>query len=462
MVISPSKVVNQKFDLLIVDEAHRLRKRTNLGTYFKQFDDNCKLLGLDKTTASELDWIKIQATQSILFYDESQSIKPSDVNREDFEKLSNLPSSRVEELKTQLRVKGGNEYVNMIRDILDNKNISNLEKIDLSDYDFYLFEDINEMIHKIRNRDQKFGLSRLIAGFAWEWVSKKSKDKYDITINNTNLKWNSVSEDWVNSKNAINEVGCIHTTQGYDLNYAGIIIGPELDYDFKTNEFIIYKERYKDKNGKNTIEDEDLLKEYILNIYKTILLRGIYGTYIYVCNENLRKYFRQFTPVYSKNTNQSIVFSDKPGPNYIPYYDLKIAAGSFSEIQQSSEIKYLKLNERYANENYFACRVFGESMNNIIPNGSICLFEKYTGGSRNGKICLVESSSVYDTDLGAQYTIKEYLSKKIISEEGWEHLEIHLIPRSSNQNYKTLTLVDDETIDFRVIGIFVKVLSPFQ
>lgn len=101
-------------------------------------------------------------------------------------------------------------------------------------------------------------------------------------------------------------------------------------------------------------------------------------------------------------------------------------------------------------------------MNNIIPNGSICLFEKYTGGSRNGKICLVESSSVYDTDLGAQYTIKEYLSKKIISEEGWEHLEIHLIPRSSNPNYKTLTLVDDETIDFRVIGIFVKVLSPFQ
>src|SRR5690606_4257055 len=92
----------------------------------------------------------------------------------------------------------------------------------------------------------------------------------------------------------INEVGCIHTTQGYDLNYSGIIIGPELDYDFNTKSFIVDKDIYKDKNGKNTIKEDNILLDYVINIYKTILLRGIEGTYVYVCNPNLRKYLGQY------------------------------------------------------------------------------------------------------------------------------------------------------------------------
>ena len=113
----------------------------------------------------------------------------------------------------------------------------------------------------------------------------------------------------------------------------------------------------------------------------------------------------------------------------------------------------------YPPDQYFACQVLGESMNKIIPNGSICLFEKYYGGSRNGLICLVQSQNFTDQDFGANYTIKEYSSKKTVSEEGWNHEEITLWPKSNDDAYKPIILRDEETIDLKVIAVFVKVLT---
>jgi len=459
MVIGPSELTSQKYDLILVDEGHRLRKRTNLGSYFGTFDKNCELLGLDKMKASELDWVKLQAHRSIIFYDPSQSIKPSDVNEEDFESLQMEPSTRIEELKTQFRVKGGNDYIKLVHRLFNPIVKQEQKQAQFSEYDLFLFEDVSEMVTEIREREAHYGLSRLIAGFAWEWISNKDKSLYDIQIGSTHLKWNSVAVDWVNSPNSVNEVGCIHTTQGYDLNYAGIIIGPELDYDFTTNEFVVYKERYKDKNGKNSINDLKTLKSYIINIYKTILMRGIRGTYIYVCNENLRRYFQQFIPTFTspKQLNDIQLF-DEPGENRIPYYDLSIAAGSFSEEQTAGEPQFLQLNERYDANRYFACKVVGESMNKIIPNGSICLFRKDEGGSRNGVICLVESATQHLDESGAKYTIKEYMSKKTITEDGWNHREIHLIPRSTDATFLTLVLKEEDLEQLKVRGLYVKVI----
>lgn len=87
-----------------------------------------------------------------------------------------------------------------------------------------------------------------------------------------------------------------------------------------------------------------------------------------------------------------------------------------------------------------------------------CLFEKYSMGSRNGLITLVEMTNYTDADFGSNYTIKEYTSKKTTSEEGWKHQEISLLPKS-NLPYEPILLRDEETIGLRVIGIFIKVLS---
>lgn len=459
MVIGPTDLAKQKYDLVIVDEGHRLRRRVNLGPYFNPFDNACYALGFDKYKDSELDWVLLQSQKSLIFYDRFQSIKPSDVLRSRFIELENLKTTRIEKLNIQFRCKGGSEYVRLIHDLLDNKPAPKT-KFQSSEYECYLFEDLQLMLDEIHKREKSVGLSRMVAGFAWEWKSKKDKKAYDIEIENVQLRWNGRSNDWVNSTNAINEVGCIHTTQGYDLNYTGVIIGPELDYDFEKRELTIDKTKYKDKAGKNTVSDEEILKEYILNIYRTILLRGIKGTFIYASNPNLRKYLGQFIEIKDKMEVQPVLsIVNSPNVNTIPYYDLEIAAGTFSEQQSVDSVRYIELDSTLSNkQNYFACKVVGESMNKIIPNGSICLFEKYTQGSRNGLITLVELTDYADADFGSNYTIKEYSSKKTISEDNWKHEEITLLPKSTLP-YEPVVLRDEETIGLKVIGLFVKVLS---
>ena len=459
MVVGPSDLAKNKYDLVIVDEGHRLRRRVNLGPYFKPFDDSCKALGLDESTASELDWLLIQSQKSLIFYDRFQSIKPSDVLRQRYIELENSPFTRIETLKTQFRCRGGNGYVKLIHDLLDSK-VDPTTTFQSLEYECYLFEDIQHMVDEIKKREQQDGLSRMVAGYAWEWISNKDKSAYDIVIDDTKLRWNSVAIDWVNSPNSMDEVGCIHTTQGYDLNYTGVIIGPELDYDFDKKTLVIDKSKYKDKAGKNTIKDDEVLKGYIVNIYKTILLRGVKGTFIYACNENLRKYLSQFITTKDRvEVKSNLRIIDTANRNTIPFYDLDIAAGSFSDQQTVDSIRYVELEHPLSNqENYFACKIVGESMNKIIPNGSICLFEKYAHGSRNGFITLVEMTDYTDADFGSNYTIKEYSSKKTTSEDNWKHEEITLLPKSTFY-YDPIVLRDEKTLNLKVIGIFVKVLG---
>lgn len=461
MVIGPSELSKNKYDLIIVDEGHRLRRRVNLGSYFGTFDTNSEKLGLDKYTSSELDWVIKQSEKSIIFYDQYQSIKPSDTLKESFQKLELEPYTRVEKLKTQFRVRGGNNYITLIHKLFDEPSILPKEKYRTDDYEFYLFDDLGEMVDRIKKKNEIHSLSRMVAGYAWEWVSNKNPEAYDIIIGENRLKWNSTSIDWVNSVNSINEVGCIHTTQGYDLNYTGVIIGPELDYNFELGKLTVDKQKYKDKNGKNSIKNEDELLDFIINIYKTILLRGIEGTYIYVCNDNLRRFFSQFIQSFNSISKEEnpIQFLDHPTETSMPFYDLNIAAGSFSELQELESIKFVEVDGISGNDDYFACKVLGESMNKIIPNNSICLFKKYTGGTRNGLITLVEGRNISDLEFGSNYTVKEYSSKKSIDEEGWHHDEIVLLPKSNDPNFKPIVLRDEETVDFNVVGIFVRVLE---
>lgn len=469
MVIGPSEVANSTYDLLIVDEGHRLRQRKNLAAYYGTFDKVAESLGLDPRTTSELDWVLMQSKKAVIFYDEFQSIKPSDVDRLRFLKLQSEPNTRQEYLRSQFRVQGGLSYMSFIHDVFSDHNTRLPKHFQNNTYDLRLYNDVERLVGDIKSANQREGLSRMVAGFAWEWISKKKKDHFDIIIGESKLRWNSTAVDWVNSPNSINEVGCIHTTQGYDLNYTGMIIGPELDYDFDTRSFVVYKDRYKDKNGKNSISDPQVLKDYILNIYRTMLFRGIKGTYIYACNESLRAYLAQYIPSIEKTTIESnthpFVLSAERMAGSIPFFDLKIAAGSFSEAQSGVETTYLNFDNQSAGRNqydpdvFFACRVVGDSMNKIIPNGSICLFKRYQGGSRNGLICLVESLNLLDLDLGGHYTVKEYRSKKTVSEEDWKHEEITLLPRSDDPSYSPIVLRDEETTDLKVIGIFVKVLG---
>lgn len=463
MVIGPAEVVNQKYDIIVVDEAHRLRRRVNLGAYYGAFDKANEKLGLAKDTGNELDWIKKQAECSIYFYDENQSIKPSDVRSKDYQQLINHDSTRVENLTSQFRVKGGNGYVKFVNDLL---NVSLKEgSIYASDkYSVELMNSVDELVQIIQIKEKEVGLSRMIAGYSWEWISKNNKELFDIEIENVQLKWNTTNSDWINSSNAVDEVGCIHTTQGYDLNYAGIIFGHEIGFDKVKNEIVIYEENYFDRNGKQSIKDVEELKGFILNIYKTILLRGIRGTYIYVCNPDLREYMAKYLVQkdLTEEPKEMISVDLVPFVNAVPIYDLSAAAGEFSDDQiiDEKEIEWIQVPENVqVNRNMFACKVIGESMNKVIPNGSTCLFRKYEGGTRNGRIVLAQSSDIHESDMGSGYTVKEYSSKKIANEFGWTHDSIVLKPLSNDKSFEAIWLESESLESFQVIGIFERVLK---
>lgn len=459
MVIGPTEVAKRRYDIIMVDEAHRLHQRKNI-SYYYAFDRASEKLGLDKHIHTELDWILKQSAKTILFYDEFQSIKPSDVPKTHFDRLKNEPETVTKYLTTQMRVRGGKKYVNFVNKLLTANLPKSQGKITFRSYDVKLFHDLDQLIQHIRRKDKQQQLARMVAGFAWPWLSRKNPEAYDIHIQGLDLKWNSVTKDWTNSPYALDEIGCIHTTQGYDLNYVGVIFGPEIVYDRQRGEIMIRKEHYHDRNGKADVKDDEQLKAFILHIYLTLMQRGIHGTYVYVCDEALRDYFAQYIPAADEDEPKETPLI--PFENSVPLYDLSAAAGDFSEQQQVSDDKkeFIRVPEgiRIA-EDHFACRVVGESMNKIISNGSVCLFRKYQGGSRNGLIVLAQHTDRQDADFGSQYTVKEYHSTKYQSEGGWHHQAITLTPKSTDPSYPPVRLADDELSSFSVIGIFEQVLT---
>lgn len=315
VVLGPGDVANYngQFDILIVDESHRLKAPRNVGAEIGSIQKNNVKLGIDKKQGTQLDWIIKKSKHQIFFYDEYQSIKRADVDAKQFHELEKRGAHMLQ-LDAQIRCgKGGQRYVNYIRSIFSDKPPERFEsfesKNESQNYDFKFFDNVHKMTEAIRkmNNDDGVELCRNVAGYAWEWKTKGKiapqnlqetkacidNGDYDIDIDGHKYIWNVRYDNWVNSPNSPNEIGCIHTIQGFDLNYAGVIIGNELKYDKEKDQLYIDKKQYFDKNGKNKTSDEDL-KRYILNIYYILCTRGINGTYIYACDKNLREYLKKF------------------------------------------------------------------------------------------------------------------------------------------------------------------------
>lgn len=462
MVISPSELTRRRYDIVLVDESHRLRKRVNLGAYFGAFDKACTALGLDKNTCSEVDWVTRQSDKAIFFYDPDQSIKPSDADASDFDDIKACPASKLMTLVSQFRVRAGQPYVKFVDDLL-NLRLPAEEKFRSKKYEFLVFDELEDMVKEIAYRNSRYGLARLVAGYAWRWVSRSNPNLHDIEIGKVQLRWNRTNVDWINTIGAEHEVGCIHTTQGYDLNYTGVIFGHEIRYDEKRDQIVIEKDNYHDRTGKQAIADPDELKRYILNIYRTIMLRGIRGTFVYACDRGLRNYLKRHVESYQSSV---IAFPEPVQPlqpyiNAVPLYDLQAAAGGFSELQHVEHEHWVAVPDGMpVGETIFACHVVGESMNKIIPDGAICLFRLNPGGSRNGKIVLVECADIQDGDAGSRYTVKEYQSLKVHTEDGTQNLKIVLKPRSTNPALTAIELSNtDDEYRYKVVGEFLGVIG---
>ncbi|HJQ87713.1 MAG TPA: DNA/RNA helicase domain-containing protein [Propionibacteriaceae bacterium] len=306
MVLSPFDVglSEERFNLLVVDETHRLNHRANQPSGMQNLkfaQINARLFGADDPKYTQLDWVREQSDHQVFLLDAAQSVRPADLPPAVLESMLEEVNGerRHYVLTSQLRVEGGADYVTYIRRILGEDPP---ERQRFPSYDFRLFTDLGEMTRALTARQEETGLARLVAGYAWEWRSKNDKSLYDIELDGVRLQWNTAVVDWVNSPEGVREVGSIHTIQGYDLNYAGVIIGRDLRWDTKHQRLIFDRSQYFDRKGMEnnpqlgiTYSDEDLLR-FVTNIYSVLLTRGIKGTYVYVCDPLLREHLSRFIP----------------------------------------------------------------------------------------------------------------------------------------------------------------------
>ena len=439
MVIGPNDVVKDNYDLLIVDESHRLQRRKGIMGY-GSYDAVNRKLGLS-AESTQLEWIMKSSKYQIFFYDKNQSIKPADIRPQDFRAIE----SKKYELKTQMRIEAGEDFVEFIEGIF---SAETLKKISFTNYDFKIFDSIRDMTDAIKEKDKKHKLARVVSGYAWPWHTKpgsKSNQDYDIEIDGLKLIWNSTARDWVNSPNAVNEVGCIHTVQGYDLNYVGVIIGPELSYDLAAKKMKVDRAKYFDTNGRNGITDPNELERYIINIYKTLLTRGIFGTYLYIVDEQLRMYvknkvngtleletpFQKAAPIVSPYVES---FVDVPLFDSIGCGDLMLADSTVQEMHP------VPSNLISKGAKYFVLRTSGDSMNQLgINDGDLILCQKNYQAS---------SGSVAIVLIGDEAALKEI---------HYERDGLLLKPRSTNPRHKPQKLVEGD--EFKVLGVYIRKLS---
>lgn len=331
-ILSPVEAVNnylkhnEKFDLLIIDEAHRLKFCKN-GQIIKRYRDICKSLDLAEDNnveyINQLDWLEKIGKKLVILYDEFQSIREEDLKRKDLEKRTGIKIDNKEKenyfiLKEPMRIKVDN-YIDYIDNMLQiNKNKDHNNKIDFfPEYELYMTKDLRELEDILKRKNN----SRLVAGYAWEWKTQErtkkqkqaqnykrfydfeeylyngeyTRESLDVKEADFKKKWNKADVNgWCNTEAAkkLEEIGCVHTIQGYDVDYVGVIFGREIV--FRNGKIKVERKEYKDKGGyTNNIDDKELTK-YIKNIYRILMSRGIKGTYIYVFDKQLRKYLENY------------------------------------------------------------------------------------------------------------------------------------------------------------------------
>lgn len=286
------EIGNNQINTLIVDEAHRLELKSQ---YTKDNGNNNQIREI------------IHASRcSVFFIDESQRVTLKDIGTiEEIERLAKEEGSEIYhmELLSQFRCNGSNGYLAWIDNVLEIRETAN-HNLNGIDYDFRVFDDPHELRRAIVEKNRISRKARLVAGYCWNWPksTQNDPDYHDIVIDDFEMSWNlSGGEAFALDEKSIDYAGCIHTTQGLEFDYVGVIIGNDMRYednhiltDFtkraNTDQSIKgLKKMYREK-------PEEALKiadEIIKNTYRTLMTRGMKGCYIYCTDKALSEYLKR-------------------------------------------------------------------------------------------------------------------------------------------------------------------------
>lgn len=278
---------------ILADEAHRLNEKS--GLYSNQ--------GIN-----QIYEIIRAARLSVFFIDESQRVTVKDIGSVgEIKHWATVNNATVyeEELSSQFRCNGSDGYLAWLDDVLEIRETANYNFENI-DYEFVVFDSPQEMQQKVIERNKNSNKSRILAGYCWDWPKTGRSDTtiHEIKIGDFEISWNlDGGEAFAISPTSINEVGCIHTTQGLEFEYVGVIIGDDLRYE-DGHLVTDYTKRAKTDQsikGLKKIEKENphrahqLADEIIKNTYRTLMTRGMKGCYVYATNPKLRDYLKERT-----------------------------------------------------------------------------------------------------------------------------------------------------------------------
>jgi len=432
------------FDCLIVDEAHRLNEKSGM---FKNLGEN------------QIKEILEASKSSVFFIDEDQKVTWHDIGKKDeIEKWANKIGAKVQNLKleSQFRCNGSDGYLSWLDNILGVEDTAN-STLDGIEYDFKVVDSPNELRDLIFEKNKINNKARLVAGYCWDWVSKKDKSLSDILIPEYDfgMKWNLASDGniWIISPKSVNEVGCIHTCQGLEVDYVGVIVG---------DDFIVRNEKVI-TNPNNRAKTDASLKGYrkelkenpeaaikkanaiIKNTYRTLMTRGMKGCYVYFTDKETEKYF--------KNRIKTTLSTDK-------YVTKKIVSPFVSDFEMISlpmfesvgcgellyadptvqEMILVRKDYMSGGSKYFVLKTSGDSMNKAgINDGDLVLCRKDYHPDEGNKVVAL---------IGEDATIKEYHR-----ENGY----VVLKPCSTNPTHKPLKFTNNE--EMNVQGVVIRVIE---
>lgn len=471
LFVGSGKYVDAKsntFDALIVDEAHRLSMKS--GMYQNLGENQIKEI----INASKLAIFLVDNNQRVTMQDVGSTMEIAKYASSYKHALTHI------KLESQFRCNGSDGYLNWLDNLLQLRETANIQ-LASEDFDFQIFDSPNTLRNAIiaKNGNNK---ARLVAGYCWDWVSKNNSHRDDIVIpeHHFSMKWNlnSYGQRWIIEPDSVNEIGCIHTCQGLELDYVGVIVGNDLMY--KDGRVVTcFREhpgRDKAMQGLRQLYKKDPASankkadELIKNTYRVLLSRGMKGCYVYFCDPSMAAYARSLLadktakPVtkpalQSQIRIESQVSHEVKYVDYLPLYTLRAACGYFGEGEEVEELGWISVDGMgKLNRNMFVVKASGNSMEPKIHDGDYCVFRANPAGSREGKIVLVQNHVVYDPEYGGSYSIKQYASEKHFNSDGtWHHSEIQLKPL--NPNYNPIVLNEADSDSFRIIGEFLGIVN---
>jgi uncharacterized protein len=293
--LTPSRMEENGLDVLLVDEAHRI-ETSNVYQHMR---------AADRSEMPMVDQLIRCARTTVFFIDDKQRVRHQEIGNSVFIKnaVSKFKASIEEvELLSQFRCMGSNNYLEWIESVLGYTNINiSLRKNEI--FDFRIYNSPEELYNELKKKEEeKSNSARLVAGYCWPWHDPLSDGTLvkDVKIGDFEMPWETKGEhavggypvwyQWAYKPNGFKQVGCIYTAQGFEFDYIGVIIGPDLKYNKEKDKLFGDMLETKDPTLRR---DPSGFETYMKNVYRVLLTRGMKGCYVYFTNKETEKFFRE-------------------------------------------------------------------------------------------------------------------------------------------------------------------------